>query len=140
MGTDELDPVTQVLVSEEWRLSPPFEYAKKFPWLIDEETACKFWALTEQTEDCWYWTDALDGKGYGLFRPIPGGRQYRAAHIAMIDVGREQPSENHEIDHLCFNRSCVNPAHLEWVTHAINMRRATLRRRDNERILRSRNK
>jgi hypothetical protein len=38
-----------------------------------------------------------------------------------------------EIDHLCRNTHCVNPAHLEPVTHSVNLRRSPLMDRHSHR-------
>lgn len=67
-------------------------------------------------DDCWPWTGYLTRQGYCHF----GGRPaYRVAYeraVGSVPVGLT-------LDHLCRNRSCVNPSHLEPVTHQENMRR-----------------
>jgi DNA-binding transcriptional regulator YiaG len=70
---------------------------------------------------CWIWTAQLNERGYGLStRAMP---QSRLAHRA-IWVQRNGPvPDGLELDHLCRVRPCVNPEHLETVTHAENMRR-----------------
>lgn len=59
--------------------------------------------------------------GYGI-------RGNRLAHRVAFELHNGPIPEGLEIDHLCGNRSCVNVAHLEAVTHAENMRRAFQRR------------
>jgi HNH endonuclease len=90
----------------------------------------RFWALVERhgPDDCWPWIGALNNKGYGNFMMKVGGRwtTRRAHRIAYeLCVGPIPPGL--EIDHVrargCSRRDCVNPAHLEPVTHAENARR-----------------
>lgn len=86
------------------------------PWLMDESP-------------CWRWTGRLTG-GYGQigfngrtayahrvayelwFGPVPGS-----------PPGGKRDGDNLDIDHLCRNRACINPAHLEVVTHKVNVMR-----------------
>jgi hypothetical protein len=69
---------------------------------------------------CWSWRGYRDQKGYGRFY-CRGLNEY--AHrwsyeyfVGAVPVGLE-------LDHLCRNRDCVNPAHLEAVTHRVNVAR-----------------
>jgi len=75
------------------------------------------------TDACFPWTGAIDSRGYGSYRwskrPI---RQTMAHRIAYILLRGPVP-DGLELDHLCRNKRCCNPAHLEPVTHAENIRR-----------------
>lgn len=74
---------------------------------------------------CWEWTGKTDSKGYGAIWFRAGGRRRIAgAHRASWVVHRGPIVGNLDIDHLCMNKICVNPEHLEPVTHRENMRRA----------------
>ena len=68
---------------------------------------------------CWIWTGALNERGYGRAWGGPAHRVFYERHVGQVPPGLE-------LDHLCRNRACVNPAHLEPVTHAENMRRSAL--------------
>jgi hypothetical protein len=71
--------------------------------------------------DCWIWTASTSGKGYGYFYSGPG-RSSRAHRFAYEELVGEIP-EGMQIDHLCRQRLCVNPGHLEVVTNSENQRR-----------------
>ena len=69
---------------------------------------------------CWPWTGTLDGQGYP-FLNVDGVP--RRAHRLSFEMHRGPIPSGLELDHLCRVRRCVNPEHLEPVTHAENMRR-----------------
>jgi hypothetical protein len=72
---------------------------------------------------CWLWTGYISPRGYARFTVDGRGVQaHRYAYeilIGPIPAGKEP-------DHICRRKPCVNPAHLEPVTHAVNMQRALL--------------
>lgn len=72
---------------------------------------------------CWLWT-ASTFNGYGKIGRGGAGSGWMYAHQAAWLIYRgELPTDGLEIDHICHNRGCANPNHLQAVTHAENMRR-----------------
>jgi DNA-binding transcriptional regulator YiaG len=65
---------------------------------------------------CWVWIKVCNERGYGRVVSKMAHRVYFERHVAPVPAGLE-------LDHLCRVRECVNPEHLEPVTHKENMRR-----------------
>lgn len=70
---------------------------------------------------CWLWNGALTTAGYGHLN-IGGGR-YAMAHVVLYEDRHGPVPDGLELDHLCRVRHCVNPDHVEPVTHLENVRR-----------------
>jgi hypothetical protein len=91
-----------------------------------ESKATRFWAKVDRNGPlpprhpalgpCWLWTGHQGDRGYA-----PRGRQ-GAYHFAYRWAGKICPP-GYELDHLCRNPGCVNPDHLEPVTHHVNILR-----------------
>jgi hypothetical protein len=96
----------------------------------DMGVTARFWSkvcVAEDSDVCWPWLAYRDKDGYGIFRPVAGQTMKRAPRVAWEMANGRMP-KGLEIDHLCKNPACVNPAHLEAVTHEENMRRRAKRR------------
>lgn len=83
--------------------------------ITDDEM--RFWSKVDKTGGCWEWTAVTDGRGYGKF--WFDGRMVRAHRWSYEHVVGPIP-ERLQLDHLCRNRGCVNPEHLEPVTNHEN--------------------
>lgn len=67
--------------------------------------------------ECWYFARALSKAGYGV---IWNGEKVVLAHRFMYESVVGEIPKGLELDHLCRNRSCINPEHLEPVTRREN--------------------
>jgi hypothetical protein len=70
---------------------------------------------------CWVWQSQISNVGYGLFYASPG--KVVTAHRWAFKRWNDAIPDGLELDHLCRNRACANPWHLEPVTRSENQRR-----------------
>lgn len=80
----------------------------------------RFWEKVSKGESCWEWLGSINVNGYGIFS-IGYGQEY--AHRVSIHLTRGVIPKHLQVDHICRNRKCVNPSHLELVTSGENTRR-----------------
>ena len=85
---------------------------------VQERWAAK--VVARSVDECWIWQAYTCRKGYGQFKV--DGRMVKAHRWSYEHFVGPIP-DGLELDHLCRVRNCVNPAHLEAVTHAENVRR-----------------
>jgi hypothetical protein len=83
--------------------------------------AANFWSRVTKTDTCWIWTGPLGRGGYGRAK-FDGVTMY--AHRFAYELLVGPIPEGLSLDHLCRARDCVNPEHLEPVTHRENCLRS----------------
>lgn len=71
---------------------------------------------------CWIWQGGVKSTGYGA---ISVRNRMRNAYAVAYEVFKGTVPKGLELDHLCRVRLCVNPDHLEAVTHRENVLRGT---------------
>ncbi len=69
----------------------------------------------EEKGGCWIWKGKISPSGYGVLSPL--------AHRLIFSLLKGEIEDGLVLDHLCRNRSCCNPDHLEAVTSAVNVLR-----------------
>jgi len=103
---------------------------------MDEKTLARFEAKKivdgvlhpELGTPCWLWTSVL-ARSYGILRVgsvLDGTRMLRQAHVLAYEHWVGLVPEGLVLDHLCKTKRCCNPVHLEPVTQAENIRRASV--------------
>lgn len=83
---------------------------------MSDKDIARFWAKVDRSGDCWIW-QAAAARGYGQI-----GFHWKVvrAHRFAYALAHGECANDLEIDHMCHNRRCVNPAHLQPVTHQQN--------------------
>mgnify|MGYP002651013559 CR=1 FL=1 len=81
--------------------------------------------------ECWRWVGGTSVPG-GYVQVRHGSGPKQLAHRLVYSYAVGDIPDGHQVDHLCFNPPCCNPAHLEAVTGSENLRRRDLRRQQQE--------
>lgn len=74
----------------------------------------RFWSKVEKTTTCWNWIGAKSHQGYGQFTDHTS-RSNWPAHRLAYELAVGPIPDGLQLDHLCRNRACVRPDHLEPV-------------------------
>jgi hypothetical protein len=76
--------------------------------------------IVDESSGCWNWALHLTKDGYGRTRV---NSKNKLAHVREWELKNGAVPDGFQIDHLCKNKACVNPDHLEVVTSAVNCQR-----------------
>ena len=95
------------------------------PINIPEPHDVLFWRRIEKTPACWIWKGDIANNGYGIFTVTVSKNKTKnlTAHRFSYELHKGPILAGLTIDHLCRNRSCANPEHLEAVTLRENILR-----------------
>lgn len=93
-------------------------------------------SIPEPMSGCWLWLSQRDGGGYPFMCVEGRGRtrKFKKAHRLSYEEFVGKIPAGLDLDHLCRNRACINPQHLEPVTRAVNVQRGLLAKRSPETI------
>lgn len=77
----------------------------------------------DKTGECWIWQGTTKPMGYGT---IHYDKKPRLVHRLNYQLLVGEIPVGLELDHLCRNRACANPEHLEPVEHRVNIKRSPI--------------
>jgi len=90
--------------------------------ILTPDRVALFWSKVDKSAECWTWTAATNGVGYGKCR---WAGYWLAAHRIGYFLGKGDIPDGVHLDHLCRNTLCVRPEHLEAVSPRDNILRGT---------------
>ncbi len=89
-------------------------------------TEVRFWDKVDNVDNnsCWEWQGKISLQGYGHFY-FDGSISCAHRYSYILNCG--DIPDGFEVHHTCYNKACVNPNHLELMTHLDNVRDASQR-------------
>lgn len=78
-----------------------------------------FWSNVDTSDDdaCWQWQGKTTTNGYAKYFSAPSGWS-RLGHRVAWRLANEEELNSRVVHHTCGNKKCVNPKHLEAMTHS----------------------
>ena len=86
----------------------------------DLKTRLEAKSIPEPNSGCWIWIGALRKGDYGQI--VIDGKK-KLAHRISYEIHKGPIPEGMELDHICRMHQCINPDHLEAVSHRVNVLR-----------------
>lgn len=83
----------------------------------------RFGSIVDEETGCWMWQRAINRRGYPVMNAKWLIGENSAHRVAYVAANGAIP-DGMTVDHLCFRPSCVNPAHLQLLTHSENSARS----------------
>lgn len=80
----------------------------------------RLWRRVVKTDSCWLWQGYVDKNGYGRIGRQAPDRGVALVHRVAYELTVGPIPDDKPLDHLCRVHNCVNPSHLEPVTHREN--------------------
>lgn len=90
---------------------------------IRNDDTARFWSKVSKGNGCWEWVGTVSNRhGYGYFHVQVAGKSVKVqAHRRSYELTVGPIPDGLVLDHLCRNRSCVNPAHLRPISNRENV-------------------
>ena len=95
----------------------------RFEAVSEEVLDRRVWPLVEKTSTCWIWRGSRHPGGYGQLGRLTATGRTELAHRLVYTLLVGPIPDGLTLDHICRNRLCVNPDHLEVVTPGVNVLR-----------------